>query len=511
MAFQFFNNKKSQRITKQFFVFVFYGMWSSIFSQTTWRFVSPTDIIGPVTFEITEPLEINGSYVVLNRWVVYNGTIPRQVFKLRKFDTQGNIVKTLYSDSIMYLRTNDFFSATLVPELDAWGRIELLTKESRGANAGVAKRMKLDDQFDILVVDSIRCTNCSDWNTLNFTDVKKTSSNVYYTGGSNGAYFGSALHKLDFIHNLIEFRAFGTFQYGSFLHEINSISNLEKSHSFWSFTDGLYPDLIFHSKNLTVDSAFTAQFLSNSGMIYVPCELQERKENEFLSACIFLNFSLSDTGRVGLMVQDSVGHFVDSVAIVSSINQWYDIASLDTSANGIVYLGGSHYHTGTARSYKLGTIDIHRLRSDFTVDWSLQLGQRYAYVLLHLKATSNGGVIAVSRFYDQGMYKHELVYLDSNGTVISAHEWNAERPSLIIYPNPSSSGFTVYDEHSEFLHRPLVFELRNEWGVVVWRKEHADSRVQRLHIPIEGFSSGLYVLTISGLEHGVISEKLWVH
>lgn len=485
------------------FALLWIGLFGiSGYAQPAWIYTYPSLLVNPLTFESSQPLETDSAFVILQQATVYQAGAPRAFFSIRSMSKNGLLQVELKSDSISWLNANNLVGGTILSTLIN-GRIVLLAKERFSNHSGKVKRIILEEDLSIFSIDSIVCNNCPEWPNAMFTDAEEVFNGRYLIGGAYLYSPRATIELLDFNIHSVDFNLFDIWQFGSTVMKI-SLLNQSPSHVASIYSDGPLYYAQFIRNNLTIDTAKTASFFGNSNLNHLTAQAIPLSGGDYISAVIFRGFSFSDTGRVGLLWQDQNGYFLDSISWRSSTGSWFEGVQLCMEGFNPRYAIGSHKTTSTSRFYENGTIDVHRITNQRTKDWSITLGQKKAYCLLQSSATSDGGVLLVNRFFDNGQYLHEIVKIDSLGNTVSAVELEDPMKAFALYPNPANE--RVFIQWSTEPKGELKYTLQATSGQAVQSGVYQPSK----GIDCSQLASGVYYLILWANGHPIGAERLVV-
>lgn len=425
------------------FALLWIGLFGiSGYAQPAWIYTYPSLLVNPLTFESSQPIETDSAFVLLQQATIYQAGAPKAYFAIRSLSKNGLLQVELKSDSISWLNADNLVGGTIL-STPLNGHIVLLTKERISNTSGKVKRIILEDDLSILSVDSIVCNNCPEWPNAMFTDAEEVLNGRYLIGGAYLYNPRATIELLDFNIQSVDFKLYDIWQFGSTVMNI-SLLYQSPSHMAIMYSDGPLYHAQFLKNNLTIDTIKTTSFFSNSNLNHLAAQGTPLSGGDYISAVIFRGFSFSDTGRVGLLWQDQNGYFLDSVSWRSSTGSWFEGVQLCMEGSNPRFVIGSHKTTSTSRFYEYGTIDVHRITNQRTKDWSITLGQKKAYCVLQSKATSDGGVVLVNRYFDNGEYLHEIVKIDSLGNTVSVVELDDPIKAFTLYPNPANEKVFIH-------------------------------------------------------------------
>ena len=399
--------------------------------QTTWNLSYNSYQGNPVPLGSVRPMEWNNHYFIFHRTVI-SGTRPSAFIK--KVSSNGILVDELESDSIVFLSNRQLVGITAIMDT-ALGipRINLVASAKRNSKV-IFYRLSYDVNLNFMEVDSLVCMQCSSVSDLYFGDIAKISSDVYLISGVNRIGFNGIV-KLDFITGITTSYLAGIdpFDFLLFPFKIKINDTL-----FYGGTDYYPHKLRFFDQNLNSTPHLEQRFQPIPTSIpNIPCQAIPLKSERLLRSSQFLSFSFSDTARVGLLIQDRLGNNVDSLSIPSLQGSWFEFGIVDYLDTSAIFLGASQ-KLGFSSNPQNSHIEVHKVGLNRQKHWSVSLGRRPGYEILQIKATTDGGVLVYTRYFDQGVWFHELRKLDGQGNFLSQSEFPLQK-AFSIYPNPAQS------------------------------------------------------------------------
>lgn len=474
------------------------------FSQSAWSHTYSVN--GPLAFEIGKPIEINGKYFVLQHLVISQNGINQHKLVVRSFSTNGQLLNVLHSDSIIGIRQERLQSGYLISNNHlASTKLILLVNERSNSSSITYKQFTFNDQFTLESTDSIICFSCFEQAEFYISDALEIQNHSYLLGGPDirDQRPDCGVLLLDFNNNAIVFRSFDELEYGGYV--LFSPFKLQSgSDEVWGFNGVLESqDRLLLDDQLDFNTALRNTLGQNVPGNFLSSQTLISDTNSIISAGIFRDFSFSDTGRVGLALQLSDGFFCDSVTFPSSVNKWYDRALLSTFNGRNFYVAGSQYTTQFPALFS-GAIDIHKVNSQFNRVWSISLGVKPGYAIAQLTATSDGGVLLVNRFFDNGQYFHEIVKIDSLGNTVSIVEFDRPNTPFTLYPNPA--GERVFVQMKAPNEGSMRYSLQSTSGQLIQSEAYHPEE----GIDLSTLASGVYHLMLWKNGQPIGAERLVV-
>lgn len=236
-----------------------------------------------------------------------------------------------------------------------------------------------------------------------------------------------------------------------------------------------------------------------------------------------------------LVILDSLGKLKDKRGVVfDGYRECYKNAgyfpamipavykSIDIGTNRNILIGGysSYWGNGNEREQGDGVIDassnhiiIASLDSNYTPKWKKIFGLDYHYTLLSIKATNDGGVLALCCRYDTANYFSTdgkihfntdlFAYkLSAEGNITSVISMNPEKPVVSVYPNPGNEFFQL-DGVPEAAGKLALYDLSGKLC-------HTYNVENLKAFPTIQLNPGMYIYHLTNTLGDVIATGKWI-
>ena len=464
--------------------------------QTLWNIKIP--INGNLNFQLTEPIEWNGNYYAFSRDVHSLFSVEGN---LRKIDPNGNILKYLNTDSIAFFMNRVTGVSAILDTASVTPKLSLIADCSSPSQTLYLK-VDLDENLNVISTDSLKCVSCSSLYPQNLGQGILLGPTEFVLIGITNAQ-GTML-KLNFstkeVQQFINPGDWTTaLAYNPLKHIINDTLFILTQDQFYGRLNFYNSDLV---KKTQKDNLFHSS-PSQSNISYYNLDGRSLSNERLLSAGIFLDFDFNDSGRVGLMLRDSDASILDTMALASTAGRWYEWVDFDFQDTNSIFVAGSQLlNLGIIPNF--GHVDVHKVSLGGQRHWTVTLGRKRGYQILHIKATSDGGVLLFTRFYEMGSWYIELIKMDGQGNFLSQSEIPLQK-AFSIYPNPATDYLIL---QSEQVNAPSTqVRLLDLLGKEVWRAECTQAHYGcKLNLP--PLAQGMYQLQLLQENRIVGQEKL---
>jgi len=175
--------------------------------------------------------------------------------------------------------------------------------------------------------------------------------------------------------------------------------------------------------------------------------------------------------------------------------------------NNHIYLGGTSNITLSNPYYSSADSWFHLVKFDETMNplWEKWYGGDAYYLLYSVLATSDNGCLMIGTKFEHGLIVPErvahFIKVDANGNVQWTQDIETHDISFNLYPNPTSSFFTI--ENNDFSIKKIeLFDLSGKIISVIDNCENAN-----IQINLENFSNGIYFAKIT-TSKGITTQKV---
>ncbi|MCB2207300.1 MAG: T9SS type A sorting domain-containing protein [Bacteroidetes bacterium] len=262
-------------------------------------------------------------------------------------------------------------------------------------------------------------------------------------------------------------------------------------------------DLSFHRDTLIYPQYVNRFF--NSGY-----EKQVNNSN-FIIGGVKLNFnSIQDPYDVGLYILNPEFQILDSAQIFST--DTLDIfGGLDFNSLDAVFYGGTHNaHYPTVSPFQDEDRWLILQKKNFedqNIEWNYMYGGDGCYRMTNLFATSDGGSVLMSSYYDwrsTDIPNRDIIIIkvDQGGTIVLKDELSENKKQISVYPNPGANNISIHI-FEDILHLEL---LNSEGKVMISKKLHKGLNI----INTEDLPGGIYFYRLKNVNDKMIYRGKWI-
>jgi hypothetical protein len=172
--------------------------------------------------------------------------------------------------------------------------------------------------------------------------------------------------------------------------------------------------------------------------------------------------------------------------------------SIDTTKNGLIYLGGTYNTTGVfytpSRNIDTTQFILRKLDRDFNVLWTKQYGRKDFYFMYGLLATDDGGCLMYGQRYNfntDGLVEGYVLKVDGNGLTSNETIIPLSISDISASPNPSSGNIQINIEH---VTKILTYRFFDMNGKII---KTFQSDLPHPNFDMSFASAGTYIFMVS--------------